>query len=201
MGDAFTAKDLEMIVHIAGKELESENRAICESFKTNPALSGNTRLVPGIKLLENEWYYQRVVYRGLLKSFPYAPILEYEPGEFDIALFKNASFRRDEQPIALGEMKDDRYEKVTPGGPLVREIERDIGKLNKRPHSGQFLLIFTIVPKGGLDKWVEEVLEMVKCSDREHYECQFDTANDDKGKIECDGWVFAVVGILLKAAP
>jgi len=198
MGDAFTWKDLEMIVHIAGKELESENRAICESFETNHALSGNTRLVPGIKLLENERYYQRVVYRGLLKGFHYAPKLEY--GKFDIALFKNASFRQGEQPLALCEMKDDRYGENEINR-LIREAKKDIIKLSKRPQSGQFLLIFTIVPKGGLDDWVKEVLEKLGCSERMHYECSFDTANDPDGNIQPEGWVFAVVGVLLKTTP
>jgi hypothetical protein len=197
-GDAFTEKDLEMIVHIAGKELESENRAICESFKTNPALSGNTRLVPGIKLLENERYYQRVVYRALLPSLRYAPKIEYGRDKFDIALFQNALFKKDEEPIALGEMKDDRYTELAR---LVRQVEKDITKLSDRPRCAQFLLVFTIVPKGSLDDWVKRLLKELNCSEKKHYECSFDTANDPDGNIEPGGWVFAVVGVLLKTTP
>jgi hypothetical protein len=190
MSKAFSGEDLSKIVTLAGQALEAEDRYICGCFQRNPTY-GDSDLVPGIKLLCDERFYQRVVHRALLASFPYFVKLEYKG--FDIALFESW---RDAKPAALGEIKD----AMAPGlAEDVRKIRKDIEKLRQKEGCGHFLLIFAVVGKDAWPGWVDELLKDLRCSKEKHYEYAFDTANDNNGTIERQGWVFAVIGVLLRA--
>lgn len=196
MSNGFTEESLAMLVNLGGQALKSEDQYIRRCFETNPILRESASLVPGIKLVEDERHYQRIVHRALLPSFPFVPKLEYGPKEFDIALFQKALLDKNEQPIALGEMKVDRLATLNS---LIPVIEADIEKLAEYPTCGQFLVVFTIVKTGGLGSWVDELLDRLNCHPKKHFEYSFDTANDPYGKIQREGWSFGIVGVLLKA--
>jgi hypothetical protein len=199
MSKEFTFDDLCKMVELGGRALEAQDRFISGCFERNPAYC-NSNEIPGIKVpsLCDERFYQRVVYLSLLSSFPYFVKLEYGPSQFDIAIFDSPTGAH----IGLGEMK----KAMAPGlAEDVGEIKAAIEKLRQRRECGQFLLIFAVARKdyepGGWRGWVEELLKSSGCAERKHHEYAFDTANDTCRTSGRHGWVFAVIGVLLAAAP
>ncbi len=191
MSRSFNSDDLRRIVELGGQALEAEDRFICGCLHRNPAYRESSQ-VAGIVYLKDEGYYQRLIVRALLPSFPYIVKPEYAQGgrKFDIALFSAVN----EDPVALGELKlwmDSAFGAV-PG------IAADIGKL-ARGSWGQFVLVFTSAKKGDLDGCIEKMLTMLKCSGNKACLYKFDSEfnNDGHGNIEHDA-EFALIGILLK---
>jgi len=137
----FDANDLKTVVDLTGRLLESEDRFVCGCVERNPVYK-RTNQIRGIWLMENERYFQWLTFRPLLPSFPLR--VELEHCQFDIALFRE----RQKEPVALGEMKVWRSAK---GEEEIPDIQADIQKL-AREQCAQFLLIFTLSPRGETDK-------------------------------------------------
>ncbi len=189
MSGDFTGDDLNRIVELGGQALELEDRFICGCLSRNPVYSGSKQAF-GITYLKDERYYQRLILRALLPSFPYMVKPEYRDGHFDIALLDSSG----EGPAALGELKL----WMDPAFGAVPDIVRDIEKLAKET-CAQFVLVFTSAKKGELDGCVEELLKRLQCSEKKQYLYRFDSEydKDGKGTIEHNG-EFALIGVLLK---
>lgn len=188
----FGIKELEQIVQLGGLELKREDRFINGCFTMNRVYHGHgTDLVPGIPYLKDERYYQRVMARALLPSFPYRVSLKHSRhgGSFDFALFSNDNAN----PVALGGMKL----WMETGESELKGILRDKDNLANEP-CGQFLIVLTISPLGATKQNVENLLNKIDCAGKQ-VSCYVFSTKFFPGKNDpiTDG-EFATIGILLR---
>ncbi len=155
---SFGMSKLELIVDLAGRELEREDRYIAGSFARNPAYSApGDKWFPGILHLDDEKYYQRVTARALLASFPLRVQLEEQAERdnnehFDLVLYSGDTRER----VAVGEIK-----RCMHAGDIENDanpVRKDVAKLKRLAPAtcSQFMVLFALNPRDpqrNTDNW------------------------------------------------
>jgi hypothetical protein len=93
----FANEDVKRLVECASRALENENRYLESCFKERHWRT--TENGPGICDNLNERYYQFVIWRELMKSFPWRPKTERK--DYDIAFYDDAKSKL----VACAEIK------------------------------------------------------------------------------------------------
>ena len=191
---SFGLNELKEIVELGGRELEREDRYIAGCFARNAAYSVRSPdWFPGIMYMKYELYFQRVIARALLPSFPFRAQLEVRDADerADLVLYHGNPAER----VAVGEMKV-AMEKgdISKDAALVRP---DIEKL-KPLACGQFILLFTLNDRRNTDCWIHQLkgeLGILPACELPRYifPTEAHWANDPERDRE-----FGVVGVLLK---
>ena len=161
----FTRKHLQNLVNIAGAALEAEDRFITGCVTHNPIYNGDDRS-PGILRFNDEKYYQPVIARGLLSSFPFYVEREGRLGtsrNYDLVLYRDVQHKgaQRSEPVAVGEIKrwfGDRED-------VLAGMEKDINRLTQLP-CPSFLLVITAPPEERKEEWapwLKEKLGLQKC--------------------------------------
>lgn len=147
----FGRQHLQDLVDIGGKALRQEDQFIRNAVLNRSRLQGwfGKRLGRfGIRRVENERFYQYLVWRALLKEFEFPVDLERE-GNYDFVVWDGAE--SESGVVAVGEMK--RW--VSSSGKVeLPGIVRDIQKIKYRGCPG-FILITTAFEAGKLKDQVD----------------------------------------------
>lgn len=179
----FGIEDVKTLVECATSALEEEDRYIANCFKARNWRIGESG--PGICDNLNERYYQFVIWRELMKSFPWRP--RTERGDYDLAFYDNESGER----VAYAEIKgwwSDSGEQELHG------IKRDIkGKLGIADAPG-VMLILTSQLAGDAEEnfcWLAHKLELSR-SDLVTKAFPVSAGPTDEGD-----WEFAIIAFLV----
>lgn len=183
----FNKEHLKDLVELTGRLVEGEDRFIRGCLQRNQSYA--RAKIWGMSDFDNERYYQRLVLRALLPSFPFGVRLEYGGRHFDIALFQSFN----EEPVALGEMKlwmGSNEEK------RLREMRKDIAKLSASPPCSRFLLVFTKNPKADAARNIKALLNKLGVKE-DHRSYSFDTVYPNGRDSFEEHGQFDVIGIPL----
>jgi hypothetical protein len=182
----FNNEHLKDLVEFTGHLLEGEDRFVCGCLQRNDSYARTK--VGGMSDFDNENYYQRIMLRALLPSFPFGVKLEYGEQHFDIALFQSFS----EAPVALGEVK---LWMGSNENQRLREMRKDIAKLSGNSCS-RFLVVFTKNPKADATRNIKGLLNKLGVKeDQPRY--SFDTVYPNGRDSFEEHGQFDVIGILL----
>lgn len=143
---SFEQHHLRDLVAIGGRALQEEDQFIRNAVLSRPELQiwhGNRLARFGIRRIENERFYQYLIWRALLKEFVFPVDMERE-GNHDFVAWDGTG--PEARIVAVGEMK--RW--VSSSGEVeLPGIVRDIQKIKERPYPG-FILITTAYQAGQL---------------------------------------------------
>jgi hypothetical protein len=127
----FNVEDVKRLVDCASRALKAENRYLEGCFKARGWLDSEAG--PGICENVNERYHQYVIWRELIRSFPWRA--RTERGRYDLAFYDGA----ESEPIAYAEIKgwwSDSGEPELPG--IMQDMK---GKLGIAPVPGVMLIL------------------------------------------------------------
>jgi len=181
----FGNEDLNRLVECAGRALESEDRYLVHCASERHWRGGPIGISDNI----NERYYQFVVWRALMASFPWRPRTERQ--RYDLAFYNDVT----NEPVAFAQIK--RWWSVF-GEAELRGIRRDLEKLGTRRIPG-VMLILTWHSKAKAEDNFRWLAEKLGVSRDDIVTYSFDTLSpDDDHPTE-----FAVIGFLVaqKALP
>jgi hypothetical protein len=174
--------EFKHLIQIAGTALEAEDRYIREAIAANPIAYPNGR--DGILRINNERYYQFIVARALVSSFPFAVTVEV--GSHDLVLRYPHS---PEKWFAVVEMK--RWMSVE-GEQEISAILRDINeKLRPAAADHALMVLFSANPRGTTKTqlgWLTNRLNIAATVDPDVWECYSFPTLDSQGK-DVEFWV------------
>ena len=150
----FNAGHLKEIVDLTACLLEKDDKFIRRCLEQNSSYAElGLRTITDFN---DERYYQRLVLKALLPSFPFRARLEYNCAgrPYDIALLDGSN----RKPVALGQMKvwmrqNNKRE--------VNETDEEIKALSKQDCAG-FMLVFTKYPSENMEgtpNWLKHTLD------------------------------------------
>ncbi len=91
----FSKHDVKCLVECAGRALEFEDRYLTGCAHANGWINGRV----GIRVNTNERYYQFIIWRALMSSFPWRP--DTEKDTYDLVFYRGESKER----VACAEIK------------------------------------------------------------------------------------------------
>lgn len=178
----FGKGDVKQVVDCAVRALESEERHLVSCFEARHWDSGDNG--PGICCNLNERYYQFIIWRELMKSFPLRS--KTERGDYDLAFYDDANKLQ-----AYAEIKG-RWSDS--GKPELPGIKRDLkGKLGIASVPGVMLILTSherAIAKGNFD-WLADQLQVNR------NDMVIRSFPVSPGQSNDDDWEFAVIGFLV----
>lgn len=179
----FSTNHLKEIIDLTGKLLDQELKLIRNALADNLTYNADKAAIADF---DHEAYYQRLLLKAILPTFPFKARLERD-NRYDISLFAGDSV------VARGEMK------CYMGGPQknIAGMKKDMKEKLSDVCCSKFLVIFTKNPKSAADKNLTFLLHKLDCSGNTCHRYSFDTVYPcGSNKIEENGQ-FTVIGILL----
>ena len=142
---------LKSLIQIAGAALETEDRYLLGAVAANKKVYANE--YGGIIRLNNEHYYQRIVARALMSSFPFVAKLEYKERHDLVLLYPNDI----NHWFAVVEMK--RWMSTT-GKKELEPIKTDLSKIKKAVQNGAehgLMMLFSANPTGNTEQYISDL--------------------------------------------
>jgi hypothetical protein len=178
----FGNKDVNLLVECAKRALEEEDRYLLNCFATRHWSSG----ADGIGIFDNinERYYQFIIWRTLMSSFPWRAKTERKG--YDLAFYDDATGKIE----AVAEIKgwwSDKGEQELPG------IKRDLEKLELLRIPG-VMLILTSQPSDLAEQNSRYLADKLGVSQSDMVTALF----HPNGDVD---WQFAVIGFLVVGRP
>ena len=179
----FSTNHLKEIIDLTGKLLDHELKLIRHALAHNPTYNADKAVIADF---DHEAYYQRLLLKAILPTFPFKARLERD-NRSDISLFDGDSV------VARGEMK------CYMGGPQknIAGMKKDMKEKLSDVCCGKLLVVFTKNPKSAADKNITILLDKLQCPGNTCHQYSFDTVYPyGSNRIE-ENRQFTVIGILL----